>query len=473
MKPRPLSRMTLLIVGLATGIAVHPPAAAQNAEAPPSPALTYQGRLEEGGQAVTGRRSFEFQFLDAESAVLWRSGPVALDVDNGLYAVTLGSAGMPPIPLAVFAKPRLWLRVIIGGEVLSPDIDLVASFQSMVAWTVAGSFAGDVQGTQAQMSVVRLQGLPLDLLTRPPLAGQALVFDGSNWVPGNVAGTPGPAGGTGPEGAAGPAGPTGPQGPAGPTGDPGRDGAPGTPGRSILNGQADPLPQQGLDGDFYLNLSTQTLFGPKVAGEWPLQGIALVGMLGATGPAGPTGSAGAPGATGSAGDRGATGPTGAQGPAGATGIGLQGDPGPAGATGPQGRSLLSGLTGPTAGQGGLGDLYVDVLAAALYGPKEPGGWPSAVSLKGANGLDGLLGATGATGQAGIAGATGATGQAGLAGATGATGEAGIVGATGATGQAGKTQVPPAPRAKRAAQVPPAPRVRLATQVPPAPRARRA
>ena len=43
----------------------------------------------------------------------------------------------------------------------------------------------------------------------------------------------------------------GPQGPAGPD------------GKSILSGSIDPTFAQGVDGDFYLNTTTATLFGPK------------------------------------------------------------------------------------------------------------------------------------------------------------------------------------------------------------------
>jgi hypothetical protein len=41
-----------------------------------------------------------------------------------------------------------------------------------------------------------------------------------------------------------------------------------------------------VDGDFYINTATNTLFGPKAGGAWP-SGVSLVGPTGATGPAGP------------------------------------------------------------------------------------------------------------------------------------------------------------------------------------------
>jgi hypothetical protein len=59
-----------------------------------------------------------------------------------------------------------------------------------------------------------------------------------------------------------------------------------------------------VDGDFYINTTTHTLFGPKASGAWPT-GISLVGPAGA---AGPTGSQGAAGAQGIQGLTGSTGP---------------------------------------------------------------------------------------------------------------------------------------------------------------------
>jgi hypothetical protein len=56
-------------------------------------------------------------------------------------------------------------------------------------------------------------------------------------------------------------------------------GANGTNGKTILNGTADPTASTGTDGDFYINTTTNTLFGPKAGGAWPA-GISLVGPSG-------------------------------------------------------------------------------------------------------------------------------------------------------------------------------------------------
>jgi hypothetical protein len=116
----------------------------------------------------------------------------------------------------------------------------------------------------------------------------------------------------------------------------------GTVGNTILNGVGNPFDQTlGQTGDFYLNTTTNTLFGPKTASGWPAEGVALTGSGGGVGPQGPTGPAGAVGPQGPTGADGATGPAGADGatgPAGADGAtgpaGADGATGPAGATGP-------------------------------------------------------------------------------------------------------------------------------------------
>ena len=81
------------------------------------------------------------------------------------------------------------------------------------------------------------------------------------------------------------AGATGPTGPIGPA------------GLSVLNGDIDPSPGTGVDGEFYINTTSKYLFGPKAAGTWP-DGVPLIGP---SGPAGADGALNAWGLSGSAG----------------------------------------------------------------------------------------------------------------------------------------------------------------------------
>jgi uncharacterized protein (TIGR02145 family) len=108
-------------------------------------------------------------------------------------------------------------------------------------------------------------------------------------------GAQGPAGPAGPTGATGATGATGPKGdkgdagaqgpigltgPAGATGAQGPAGSNGADGKTILSGSSNPTAGIGSNGDFYLNTSTNTLFGPKASGAWPSAGVSLVGPAG-------------------------------------------------------------------------------------------------------------------------------------------------------------------------------------------------
>ncbi|MBC7776691.1 MAG: tail fiber domain-containing protein [Phycisphaerae bacterium] len=149
--------------------------------------------------------------------------------------------------------------------------------------------------------------------------------------------------------------------------------------------------------------------------------VDLSSVAGPTGPQGPVGATGAQGPTGPAGPQGPAGSTGAQGPAGAQGpIGLTGPEGP---TGPIG---TTGAQGPAGAQGPIG----------LTGPAGAAGPTGATGAQGPAGAQGPIGLTGPAGAAGPTGATGAQGPAGAQGPTGLTGPAGPTGATGPQGPVG-------------------------------------
>ena len=79
----------------------------------------------------------------------------------------------------------------------------------------------------------------------------------------------------------------GAQGEKGDRGATGTNGTNGTDGKTILSGSSDPTSGTGNNGDFYINTSSNTLFGPKASGAWP-GGTSLVGPSGTTGAAGPS-----------------------------------------------------------------------------------------------------------------------------------------------------------------------------------------
>ena len=176
---------------------------------------------------------------------------------------------------------------------------------------------------------------------------------------------------------------------------------------TVLNGKGVPSSKLGVNGDFYIDVTTFNIYGPKANNKWPAP-ISLKGPAGTNGTDGKNGDKGSS-VTGNVGAQGDKGETGAQGPQGEKGEkGEKGDTGATGATGATGPMGLTGATGLTGPQGLKGDT----------------------GATGAQGIQGLKGDTGATGATGATGPTGATGS---AGATGATGPAGSTGATGATG----------------------------------------
>jgi hypothetical protein len=271
---------------------------------------------------------------------------------------------------------------------------------------------------------------------------------------------------------------TGPQGPAGPAGTNGLD------GKTVLNGTTNPSASLGTNGDFYINTTTNSLFGPKANNLWG-NGVSLVGPQGIQGLQGPQGVAGTNGLNGTNGVDGLSayqtwlnagntgtqaqfltalrGATGAQGPQGVSGP-AGGPQGPAGANGVNGSNGLSAYQiWLNAGNTGTEALFLTALRGAtgaqgpqgIQGPTGPQGTAGTNGSNGSNGTNGtnglsayqiwlnagnigteaqfltaLRGATGAQGIQGIQGAQGPTGP------TGATGPQGIAGTNGVNGTNG-------------------------------------
>ncbi|WP_316820730.1 hypothetical protein [Pedobacter gandavensis] len=94
-------------------------------------------------------------------------------------------------------------------------------------------------------------------------------------------------------------------------------GGSGSNGNTILSGATTPSPLIGTNGDFYLHLGNNSLYGPKTAGAWPNNGILLVGPKGDKGD---SGAKGEPGLNGLKGDPGVKGDTGEKGEKGEPGI---------------------------------------------------------------------------------------------------------------------------------------------------------
>jgi len=184
------------------------------------------------------------------------------------------------------------------------------------------------------------------------------------------------------------------QGVAGNAGAQGIQGVPGVDGKTILSGTVNPT-TQGIDGDFYINTTTSTIFGPKTSGAWGV-GTLLKGADGAQG------IQGVPGTDGTQGIQ-----------------GIQGVQGTQGIPGVDGKTILSGTVNPTS-QGINGDFYINTTTSTIFGPKTSGAWGAGTLLKGADGATGAQGIQGATGAQGIQGTTGTQGVQGVPGVDGKT-----------------------------------------------------
>ncbi len=155
----------------------------------------------------------------------------------------------------------------------------------------------------------------------------------------------------------------------------------------ILNANREPINfKEGFDGDFFIDISTLKLYGPRINGLW------------------------------------------------GNGVSLKPS------SGKDGTSILAGKGPPEKTFGKTGDLYLDLLTFELFGPKlSDSVWPAAtVSIKGTQGSTGATGPQGPSGITGATGSTGATGPQGPIGITGATGATGPQGVQGPQGPAGVT-----------------------------------
>jgi hypothetical protein len=221
-------------------------------------------------------------------------------------------------------------------------------------------------------NAVQLRGVPIT--TTGPSSGQALVFDGTSWSPG--------------------------QGITGPSGPSGRD-AP-----KIYNGSGAPPSNVGVSGDYYLDQTNGRWYGPKASGAWGAYISLASGAQGPTGPSGPAGNAGStgPAGVGSTGPASTVpGPTGPQGNPGVTGPAG----GPTGPSGPAGSVGVPGSVGPT-GPAGVGST--GPAGASVTGPTGPRGLVGPGGSPGADGANGTNGSTGPTGPSSISGANYTTDQ---------------------------------------------------------------
>lgn len=133
----------------------------------------------------------------------------------------------------------------------------------------------------------------------------------------------------------------------------------------LLNGTTDPENTTGTNGDFYINTTTEELFGPKENNVWPTEPINFKGLLfGETNPSPSDGVLGSFYIKTTTQDL--------FGPKTESGWSLT-----ATSLSPQ---LLSGSGEPSSSLGKNNDYYLDLTSRDLYGPKTEGDWAEPISL---------------------------------------------------------------------------------------------
>lgn len=139
----------------------------------------------------------------------------------------------------------------------------------------------------------------------------------------------------------------------------GTNGSNGLDGKTVRNGAGVPSNGLGVDGDFYINTSLWTIYGPKANGLWG-SGVSIVGMNGTNGTNGVNGVNGANGSNGV-----------------------------------NGSTWFSGSSTPSSGLGVNGDYYLLTTTADVYS-KSAGTWSVVANIKGTAGTNGTNGTDGVT-----------------------------------------------------------------------------
>lgn len=122
-------------------------AAALNAYAEAPNLLTYQGRLKESGQAVTGNRAVEIFLCDAQTGpTCHTSGAQSVAVSNGLFRSTFS------IPAtANFGAGSWWLEIKVGADTLAPRERLTSNAYALLAGTAA--YASNIAAAEGAAGV--------------------------------------------------------------------------------------------------------------------------------------------------------------------------------------------------------------------------------------------------------------------------------------------------------------------------------
>lgn len=99
--------------------------------------ISFQGRLDEGGQPAEGSKNFVFKLYDALSGgtLVWTGASQPVALANGVFSAVL-SAGTPALSTAAFAGAR-YMEITVDGVPLSPRQEMVSAPYAMVAQALA------------------------------------------------------------------------------------------------------------------------------------------------------------------------------------------------------------------------------------------------------------------------------------------------------------------------------------------------